>query len=114
MARIIASENGSLKSTYYAIHEALYIGSAANNNVQIVDPSISKIHARISIEIDPQGHQLYIFEDLNSQYGSYLNRHKVVRQALKHQDQIRIGHQQFTFFNYKELISAKLSDKTSR
>ncbi len=68
------------------------IGSGADTQLQLLDPSICSRHARIEKKED----QFYI-RDLRSIDGVYVNHSRVQESALQHEDIIRIGSQEFQF-----------------
>lgn len=114
MARIIVSENGVLTHISYNLRENISIGRSNDNSVTLEDDSISAHHAMISLEQDEKGRIVYVLEDLGSRSGIYINKSRVERTPLKHKDVIRIGRQQFTFFNYKDLISTLNDESITR
>ncbi len=112
MARIIYSENGVLKKEYIRLSEKISIGRSENNLVQLDDGSISDQHAIIRAELDDHGRRIFILQDLDSKQGCYLNSHRIKQHQLRHKDRIRIGQQQFIFFDHKDYLS-KLNDEES-
>ena len=82
--------NGPLSGQSFEIHggETL-IGRAPDNHIQIVEQSISRIHAKILKRDDH-----YFVEDLESQNGTYLNGHPIgagFQLELKEGDFVALG-----------------------
>ena len=65
---------------------AITVGRASGNDIQIDNPAVSSIHARIWQE----GGTIYI-EDAESTNGTYVNGEKVVKVALNDKDEVLIG-----------------------
>ena len=83
------------------------IGRHPKNNICIPDTMVSKQHAKIQEE-----HGRYIFEDLGSANGSYLNELRITRHPLSDGDTIRLGHTYLTFKHTSEVqqdVSALVS-----
>ena len=114
MARIIPSENGVLKKAYYTLRDQLMIGRAKDNNIQLKDELVSSKHALISQEPDEHGLMHFYLKDLDSTHGCFLNKKRISCHQLKHNDVIRIGSQQFVFFDHKEYIINESTEKASR
>ncbi len=91
MSSLIISNDTSKKKTL-KLQGYVTIGRHPANTIQIDDSDISKHHASIS-ELD----DTFIFEDLGSLNGSYINEVKVKKQQLKNGDLIRIGHTVLTY-----------------
>jgi phosphoserine phosphatase RsbU/P len=62
------------------------IGRKAENDLQLLSDTVSRLHAEIVFENDG-----YYLVDIGSKRGSYVNDQRVERCALQHQDRIRIG-----------------------
>ena len=68
-------------------HEGITVGRRTSNEVQILDPTVSREHARVSFDDDA-----FWVEDLNSTHGTFVNDIRVTgRQTLNHNDRIRLG-----------------------
>lgn len=72
----------------------LTLGRSAQCDVALDRPSISRMHAVLS---STDG--LFSICDLDSSNGTFVNGAKVHRQALRHQDVIRIGECEMRFFD---------------
>jgi serine phosphatase RsbU (regulator of sigma subunit)/pSer/pThr/pTyr-binding forkhead associated (FHA) protein len=64
----------------------LSIGRRTSNDLQILDPTVSREHAKLGT--DEGG---YWIEDLESTHGTFVNDIRVRRQTLHHNDRIRLG-----------------------
>lgn len=113
MARIILSTCGIPNMRYFKVNNSLSIGRSPTNLVQLNDDSVGEKHAIIKEQTDDQGRRIYILQDLDSQHGCYLNAQRVKQQQLHHKDKIRIGVQEFIFFDYKDGISKLKHEKNS-
>lgn len=65
---------------------AITVGRDSGNDIQIDNPAVSSIHARIWQE----GETVYI-EDAESTNGTYVNGEKIEKVALKEKDEVLIG-----------------------
>lgn len=68
------------------------LGRSQDNDVHVPDERASRHHARIDVE---QG--VYVISDLGSVNGTFVNRQRIQRQALRDGDEIRIGDTQLRF-----------------
>lgn len=62
------------------------IGRAANNDIQIDNLAVSKLHAKIIKHTDR-----YIVQDLNSTNGTFLNDKQISKANLNPNDTVKIG-----------------------
>ncbi len=62
------------------------IGRRTSNDLQLLDPTVSREHARVGS--DEGG---YWIEDLDSTHGTFVNDIRVRRQTLHHNDRLRLG-----------------------
>ncbi|MFI5261860.1 MAG: FhaA domain-containing protein [Candidatus Limnocylindrales bacterium] len=67
------------------------IGRAPDNDLVLADAGVSRVHARIAPQ---QG--AWIFQDLGSSNGSFLNGHRVTEVALGRGDELRLGETRLT------------------
>lgn len=82
---IISAETGPLLGLSYGVAGPMLLGRAPDCDLVIVNPEVSRHHARLSIE----GNELVV-EDLGSSNGTVVNGKLVVgRQALHHKDEMR-------------------------
>lgn len=89
---IKAGENLSLKKgSIIPVHGELTIGRKDDNLLKLTDNYVSSHHARVRLKNNE-----YVFEDMGSTNGSFLNDKKVdTRITLKAGDVIRIGTSEF-------------------
>ncbi len=67
--------------------DPITVGRRTSNEVQILDPTVSREHVRIGID----GDTAYL-EDLGSTHGTFVNDIRVTgRQDLSHNDRVRLG-----------------------
>jgi pSer/pThr/pTyr-binding forkhead associated (FHA) protein len=90
----------SNKSRYNLNGGALIFGRLGTSDVALQDEAVSNFHALVS-RID--GH--WVLEDYGSANGTYINNHRITRQALKHCDIIRLGHTVMRFNDPEKSIA---------
>lgn len=99
MAKLLLKYEGVTLSSYKLKGETMTIGRLAENDIQLDDPAISGVHARMIIkssEYLDSIKEIYL-EDMNSTNGTLVNNEKVKNQLLKHGDIIQIGKHEFLF-----------------
>ncbi len=70
-------------------NKEINIGRAASNDIVLIEPEVSKYHAKIVFEGDGS---LWIY-DLNSSNGTFVNNRKIVeKQQLKLGDEVKLAH----------------------
>lgn len=75
------------------LHELLTIGRAEDNDLKLIDPKVSRHHARLTREGDD-----YILTDLDSANGTWVNRVRLTApHRLAHGDQIGVGDAELIF-----------------
>ena len=79
--------SGSRASEVYEVNEPLVVGRGAEVNLRLVEPNVSRSHARFAR--GPSG-QLYV-EDLGSRNGTHVNGERVERRLLKLGDRVHVG-----------------------
>src|SRR5438128_2068367 len=83
---------GSNAGREYDIPDVCFLGRSAQCDVRVGDLTVSRKHCRLQRQ-----NGKYWVEDLGSGNGTYVNRQPVVREELRHNDEIRIGHSRFRF-----------------
>jgi len=82
---IISAETGPLTGLSYGVTGPMVLGRAPDCDLVIVNPEISRHHARLELEED----NLYV-EDMGSSNGTVVNGKMVVgRHPLRHKDEMR-------------------------
>ncbi len=72
--------------------EKVILGRAIEADVRINDPKVSRLHACITSEKDPQtGEAKYVITDLHSKNGTFLNGHRIQKEVLQNGDKITVG-----------------------
>lgn len=110
MAMIIQTIDGVVSNRFDIQAPSLTFGRSVDNQVQIDDLAVSTEHAKIKIDTDADGKEVFIMEDLASTNGSFINEVKIERQRLKHNDSIRIGWNVFIFIDENEQDMEKTSE----
>lgn len=90
---IIQSPSGTTKELKLE-HGTITLGRAEDNNIQLLDKTVSAHHARI-VTIFNASH----IEDLGSTNGSKVNNKKVVEHTLHNGDVIQLGKITIQFFS---------------
>jgi FHA domain len=85
-----AHEAGSGAS--HAVHDGLQIGRAIDNELRVLDPSVSRQHATIVVRAGA-----FVLEDLRSQNGTFVNGERIRQRVLCDGDRIGIGEAAFVF-----------------
>ena len=92
MGKLLISKNGFKVQEVELKSGTLRIGRAADNDIQLNDPTVSAHHAKIVSVM----HNSYI-EDLDSKNGIFINGERIVVQALEEDDVISIGQHELFF-----------------
>jgi transcriptional regulator with GAF, ATPase, and Fis domain len=87
-------------------NDGLTIGAHNENDLQLVAEEVSRFHARIDLI-----ENVYVFTDLSSTNGSFVNRTRVLKAPLHHAAKIFVGPFELTFEIEREEIA--LSPKHS-
>ncbi len=82
---------------FQIVQERTTIGRSKDNNIALPDPRVSSNHA----EILKQDNN-YVLVDLGSRNGTKVNDNFIQRVFLKHEDEIRIGHNTLIFLTRKK------------
>jgi adenylate cyclase len=75
------------------VKEEMTIGRTEDNDIVLPEPIVTQNHAKIT----KQG-KSYVLNDLGSYNGTRLNEKLIQSSRLKHEDEIKIGHNKLTFF----------------
>ena len=78
--------NGPFQGQRHRIHTKFTIGRKSSNSLRLIDPKVSRAHARIHPTEDG-----FLLEDLESSNGTYINGNKVDSVLLKSGDKIKTG-----------------------
>ncbi len=75
------------------------IGRRSDNQIQLDDPTVSGIHAVLTLQPDPyfDGHYQVTVEDFNSTNGVYVNGERCTQKELRQGDVVRIGQHEMLF-----------------
>jgi len=92
VAKLILKFEQSVLKEVPLSQEVVTIGRLPDNLVHIDNLAVSGHHAKIYWDQDK-----YIIEDSNSLNGTYVNRHRVTKAALKDNDEILIGKHTLSF-----------------
>ncbi|PWT91773.1 MAG: hypothetical protein C5B54_04690 [Acidobacteria bacterium] len=83
---------GDQSKVFPLVEQEYMAGRQSNNQIQVQDPGVSNIHARIF-----RGPEGYVLEDLNSRNGTFVNGTRVVRKVLQEGDVIRLGNLELVY-----------------
>ena len=87
---------GAFEGTRYPLcAEETLIGRNPTTDITLLDESISREHAIVSMD-EATGE--YVLEDLQSTNGSKVNGKRIRSSTLAHGDEVEIGHTKFKFF----------------
>jgi hypothetical protein len=67
------------------------IGRDSHNDIILDDASISHMHAKVRLEKDEEGADLFFIHDLASANGVKVNGEQVIKRQLNNNDEIEIG-----------------------
>jgi len=87
MHRILQATAGPHKGTVYALSQRLSIGRDADNDIQILDPKLSRHHACIIVT----GGGRVVLADLSSKNGTFVGDEEVREQELTDGVSFRLG-----------------------
>lgn len=94
MAKLILTMNTDVVGEYFLDRECLTIGRKSDNDIQIKDRAISGHHCQIITVLNDS-----FLEDLNSTNGTFVNSHRIDKQALRNGDVINLGIHQLKYIN---------------
>jgi hypothetical protein len=76
----------------HRVRDGLQIGRSIENQLRVLDPSVSRQHATIAIRSGA-----FVLEDLRSQNGTFVNGERIRQRVLCDGDRINIGEAEFLF-----------------
>ena len=76
----------------HRVRDGLQIGRSIENELRVLDPSVSRQHATIAIRSGA-----FVLEDLRSQNGTFVNGERIRQRVLCDGDRINIGEAEFIF-----------------
>jgi hypothetical protein len=91
---VFTDDDGLPVHHYRLTKERCIIGKSPEADLRLTDDFISKLHTLIHFDLEKD--QFYI-SDLASTNGTFLNDHVVIKEELKDNDRIRIGHKPMIF-----------------
>ncbi len=94
MYSLSISHNQQTVDEYVLRHEIVTIGRGSDNDIQLIDTTISQRHAQLVVSPDT-----LIIEDMDSTNGTYINGLRIKKQQLKHGDRVMIGQHKLSFDN---------------
>ena len=99
MPKLCLRYQGQTLKEYQLGRERLSIGRRSDNQIQIDDPTVSSVHAVLSLQADPylEGYYQVTVVDFNSTNGVFVNGQKVSQQKLRQGDVIRLGQHELVF-----------------
>lgn len=111
MAMIIQTVDGVVSNRFDIEKPSLKFGRSSSNQVQIDDLAVSGEHAQIVVKEGEEGQDDFFLQDLKSTNGTFLNEEFVEEdQQLHHNDNIRIGWNNFIFIDENEIDLEKTSE----
>lgn len=99
MPRLTLRYNGLTLKEFNLAKQRITIGRRSDNDIQLDDPTVSGIHAVITLKPDDylEGAFDAAIADFNSTNGLYVNDNKVQQKRLSAGDIIRIGQHELLF-----------------
>ncbi len=92
MYNLTISHNNKPVDEYILRQEIVTIGRGGENDIQLIDTTVSQRHAQFLVSAD----SLFII-DMDSTNGTYVNGQRITRHRLKNGDQVMIGQHQLSF-----------------
>lgn len=99
MPKLTLRFNGVTLREYELSGSRVTVGRRSDNHIQLDDPTVSGIHAVLSLQPDPymEGQFRVTLVDFNSTNGVFINGEKISQQQLRPGDVIRIGQHELLF-----------------
>jgi pSer/pThr/pTyr-binding forkhead associated (FHA) protein len=97
--RLSVRYDGLVVRTYVLQKECVTIGRRSDNDIQLDDPAVSGLHARLLLEANPyfDGYSTVDIEDAGSTNGTLVNGEKVTRRRLDPGDVVRVGRHELAY-----------------
>jgi len=99
MPKLTLRYNGVTLREYELSGSRVTVGRRSDNHIQLDDPTVSGIHAILSLQPDPyfDGQFKVTLVDFNSTNGVFVNGEKINQQLLHPGDVVRIGQHELLF-----------------
>lgn len=99
MPRLTLRYNGVTVKEYELSGPQVTIGRRSDSQIQLDDPTVSGIHAILSVQPDPylDGHYRVTLLDFNSTNGVFVNGERISKRLLRPGDVIRVGQHELLF-----------------
>lgn len=99
MPKLTLRCNGVTLKEYELKGSRMTIGRRSDNQIQLDDPTVSGIHAILSLQPDPyfEGHYRVTLVDFNSTNGVFVNGERCSQRELHQGDVIRLGQHELLF-----------------
>ena len=92
MARLVLDPGQSTEQIFELKIGPTTLGRAKENDIVILDGSLSRMHARIDVN-----EERIVLSDLQSSNGTYVNGERITECILKHGDAVKCGDAEFQF-----------------
>jgi pSer/pThr/pTyr-binding forkhead associated (FHA) protein len=99
MATLTLSYKGVSLKEFQLSGDRITIGRHSDNNIRLDDPTVSGLHAVLSVQPDPymEGQVHVTLLDFNSTNGVFVNGEKIKQHSLRSGDVIKIGQHELMF-----------------
>ena len=99
MPKLTLRHNGLALKEFELVKERITIGRRSDNDIQLDDPTVSGIHAVLTLKPDKYLDDAFdvAIVDFNSTNGLFVNDEKVQQKRLTAGDTIRIGQHELLF-----------------
>lgn len=110
MAQLKLNHIGEDHNHKIDIHDKLSIGRNPDNDISIPSSEISRHHCLISVDEENS----FFVKDLNSSNGTFVNKEKIDRIQVHHDDILQVGLEKFVFVlaDNREIQNGELSPTT--
>ncbi len=97
-SKLILTLDGAIINEFFIDKKSISIGRKLNNDIQLIEPTVSGNHSLIQILNDET-----VISDNASTNGTLLNGVKITKSTLKHGDVIQIGNYQFSYHDAQDV-----------